>query len=665
MKKPTPGAVVFPLGIFALNCYFAKGLFSLEYSQFMGSIEGAYIAISRYMIGNWRDLTWFPLWYGGIPFQNTYPPLLHAVVALAALVFRISPANAHHFVTALFYALGPVALYALAVRFTGSRWYGFWAGWIYSILSPCLFLMPLVRADSGRLLGPRRFVDLVQYGEGPHVTSLALLPVALLFLDVALEKRTPLWYVLTAAGMAAVALSNWLGTFTLAIAVFAYLVARSSTVDAWKAWLRTLGLGALAYAMACSWIPPSTIRDIRYNSELVGGAFEHAYQRWPVYAAIAVLAALLLKFAMQRLRFSMATQFALLFALLIGAIPLSAEWFQVAMAPQPERFQLELDLAVCLAVALVFRAMDGKIAQPYKLLSVAFLLGLGYFPARLDRRIARDVVQPIDISQTIEYKTAQWFDKQMNGGRVLAPGSISFWMNAFTDTPQFRGGFDQGIVNRTNSRVDYQILSSEGAGDLAAAVAAQWMDAYGVQAIAVGGAGSRETYQPFRRPEVFANTFPVAMREGGDAVYWLPGRSVSLAHVMARQDLVRDQPINGLDLAQMQRYVAALHGPERTPATFRWTSRHSAEIQTTTLRPDQVLSVQITYHPGWHALANGESCRLSGDGLGQMVAEPRCADTCRVLLTYDGGWEMRAARVVSWSSLAGCVLWIVFYRRGR
>ena len=62
----------FPLLIFAINFYFIKELYSLEYSQFMGSIEAAYISISRYMIENWRDLTWFPLWYGGIPFQNTY-----------------------------------------------------------------------------------------------------------------------------------------------------------------------------------------------------------------------------------------------------------------------------------------------------------------------------------------------------------------------------------------------------------------------------------------------------------------------------------------------------------------------------------------------------------------------------------------------------------------
>src|SRR2546421_5209824 len=114
--KATWKAAGFPLALLALNVYFTKELFTLEYTQYMGSIEAAFISISRYMLENWRDLTWFPLWYGGIPFQNTYPPLLHAIVAVTAGVFRISPALAHHAVTACKCCRGPFVLYFPAVR---------------------------------------------------------------------------------------------------------------------------------------------------------------------------------------------------------------------------------------------------------------------------------------------------------------------------------------------------------------------------------------------------------------------------------------------------------------------------------------------------------------------------------------------------------------------
>jgi hypothetical protein len=650
----------FPLLLLAVNLYIAKDLFFLEYGQFMWSIEGAYIAISRYMIENWRDLTWFPLWYGGIPFQNTYPPFLHAVVALAAVTFRISPAHAHHIVTAVFYCLGPIALYALALRLTGSRWYGFWAGWIYSIVSPSLFLLPVIRGDSDSLFEPRRFHVLAVYGEGPHITSLALLPAALLSLNLALSKRTPLWYVIAAISMAAVALSNWLGAFALSIAIFAYLLAYSATWDAWKPWLTTLGLGALAYALACYWIPPSTIRDISYNARTVGGDFGQTYTMLPIFLTAGLLAAVLLKYAMHRLKVSAALQFSMLFALLMGAIPLASEWFKIALVPQPERYHLEFDLALCLAVVLGFRSFDCKIPGRFKALLAGALMVLSLFPARLDRRFARRVVKPVTISDTIEYQTAKWFDSHIQGGRVLAPGTISFWMNAFSDTPQLGGGFDQGIVNRTHDMVAYQIFSGEGAGDHAGEIATLWLRAYGAQAVAVGGAHSREIYKPFRRPDVFASSFPLALRDGDDSIHWVPGHDDTLAHVMSPESLVRDRPTFGRDLTETQGYVEAL----TKPAKFRWTSRHSA-VTEAALRPEDVVSVQITYHPGWRALANGKPCRVSSDGLGQIVVAPACSGECTLDLVYDGGPEMRAATIVSGASWLGCLVWILFSRRKR
>jgi hypothetical protein len=651
---------VFPLLLLALNLYIAMDLFSLEYSQFMGSIEAAYISISRYMIENWHDLTWFPLWYGGIPFQNTYPPFLHVLVALAAVLFRISPAQAHHIVTAIFYCLGPIALYALALRLTGSRSTSFWVAWFYSIISPCLFLMPLARKEVAGLLIPRRFDVLVVYGEGPHIAVLALLPAALLSLDLALLKRTPLWYVVAAASMAAVALTNWLGAFALAIAVFAYLMAKSDGLDEWKKWVTALGLGALAYAMACYWIPPSTIHDISINARSVGGDYQHVYQTLPLFVAIGIIASVLIKYTMHRARASVALQFSVLFALLMGAIPLSEAWFKRAIVPQPERYQLEMDLAVCLAAVFALRAQVDKIPGRFRAPVACALLALSFFPIRSDRRFARRTTKPTDISGTIEYKIAKWFDSNVQGGRVLAPGSISFWLNAFTDTPQVDGGFSQGMVNRTHDPITYQIFSANGAGARAAEIDTLWFRAYGVEAIAVGGSASREIYKPFQHPETFANAFPQAMRDGDDAVYWVPGRSASLAHVIASDSVVRDRPIHGLDITETQVYVQSLN----SPANFRWTSRHSAEIEAT-LRPEQVVSVQITYHPGWRALANGKSCPLFSDGLGQIVMEPNCGGACKLELIYDGGFEMQAAKILSGASWLGCIAWILFYQRKR
>jgi hypothetical protein len=356
---------------------------------------------------------------------------------------------------------------------------------------------------------------------------------------------------------------------------------------------------------------------------------------------------MLLKFTMQRVTLTAPMQFSILFLVLIGAIPLSAEWLNVAIVPQPERYHLEMDLALCLLLGLLFL----RIRIPYKAAFAALLLLLSIFPIRQDRRIARRMVKPIDAAHTVEYQTAKWLESNAGGGRVMAAGPTSYWLNAFTDTPQFGGGFDQGVVSRTYALVNYQILSAAGAGPRAAEIAAVWLRAYGVQAIAAQG--------PFSHPEAFTDSFPPAIHDGDVAVYWVPGRANSLAHVLPRDSMVRTVPLNGLDIAQTQIYVNALR-----PATFRWASHHSAEIHAD-VSAGEVISVQITYHPGWHAAANGQNCPLSSDGLGQIVIEPRCDGACTVQLRYDGGMEMKFARILSWASSVGCVAWIVFYRRKR
>ena len=87
--------------LFAINAYVVRELFTAEFIAQMGSIEGVYIGLARYIAANWRDLSWFPAWYGGIPFQNAYPPVFPVLVATAtaggaspAVAFPSSPAPA-------------------------------------------------------------------------------------------------------------------------------------------------------------------------------------------------------------------------------------------------------------------------------------------------------------------------------------------------------------------------------------------------------------------------------------------------------------------------------------------------------------------------------------------------------------------------------------------
>src|SRR5690348_1689874 len=166
-----------------INIYICNDLFRAEFTQRMESIEGPFISISSYAMKHWGDLTWFPLWFTGMPFHQVYQPGLHLTVAAVGTLFHQSPQHAYHIVTALTYCLGPVTLFLLCRHATGWRGWAFVVGLFYSLVSVSCFFVPAIRNDAGGLLLSRRYQVLVHYGEGPHTTGLMLIPLVIYCLD--------------------------------------------------------------------------------------------------------------------------------------------------------------------------------------------------------------------------------------------------------------------------------------------------------------------------------------------------------------------------------------------------------------------------------------------------------------------------------------------------
>jgi hypothetical protein len=267
-------------------------------------------------------------------------------------------------------------------------------------------------------------------------------------------------------------------------------------------------------------------------------------------------------------------------------------------------------------------------------------------------RTAREWEQPIDITRTIEYKTARWLAANMPQARVFAPGTIGFWLNAFTDNPQITGGFDNGILNPLAPHVIFQVY----AGDKQQ-VMIDLMNAYGVDAVIGGGKDSAEFYHPIAHPEKFAGMTEL-WRDRGDAVYSIPRESRSLAHVILPSGLVQLQPL-GYDTTPIRPYLAALDDPAMPRAPLRWLAPNRAEIRAAGLRPEHLVSVQVSWDKGWKAYAGGRPAAAWGDKLGQIVVQPRCTGACQVDLVWDGGTERALSIWASVLALAGGFVWLL------
>lgn len=646
MAKPAMLAAV----LFGVNAYIAAALFTTEYTQHMGSIEAAYIGISRWIIEHPWDLKWFPLWYGGIPFQNAYPPLLHLLDALVAAVAGISPALAYHAVSAFMYCLGPALLFWFAWRVTGERGASFLAALFYSLFAPSAVLAPVIARDMGSALASRRFHALVMYGEGPHITSMALIPLALLFFHWAVTRRTPARVYLAAAGVAAVALANWLGAFALAAALLCYLLAFWN-----RDWLRSAlwaaGIGLLAYALALPWIPPSTIAAVRRNAQYVVGHYPLSGMH-VVYGLLLAGALASLWLLLRRLRVHAFLQFGMLFSLVMGAIALTGHWFGIYLLPQPERYHLEMDMGISLVVGFAAWTLASRWPRMVRIIGVAAAIIFAIIQVDHHKYFARKWVEPLDIRTTIEYQTARWLQENMPGTRVFATGSIKFWMNAFADNLQLGGGFDQGITNPMIPMVTFGIPFTEGNPE----TCRTWLRAYGIDAAVVSGPKTRDAYRDYHDAGKFAGVFPELRRDGDDVIYAVPRRHRSLAHVVRRGDVVKQALEYFPNVEPLKAYESSLEDPSLPEAKLVWRSPHELFVSAQFAR-ENVLSVQLTYHRGWHASVEGQQRRMEPDALGLMAIDPDCEGACTVRLVYDGGIEMRLAYIVCACALLGGLLW--------
>jgi hypothetical protein len=630
--------------LFAVNALFVRALFVTEYTRHMGSIEGAYIGLSRWILQHPFDVGWFPLWYGGIPLQNAYPPLLHVLVAVVAGLLGISPALSHHAVSAVFFCLGPVTLFWCAAAIGASRPAAFLGALLYSLASPALLLTP----------GMRRWVrleNLVQYGEGPHTAALALLPLAVLTVHWSLERPGPARTLLAALAVAAVPLTNWIGAFALTLMLAAYLLARAVEA-AWPALaMRAAAIGALAYALAASWIPPSTLGAIARNAQYVEGNFQTT-SRQLVYAASIALGAAALLVAMRRA--GLLLRFAALFVFFAGALVLAHAWLGVAIIPQPWRYLPELELALAFAACWLFSRLR-PLPRLLAFAGLAFAMSLN--PVSYFKRAA-ELIQPIEIQQTVEYRAANFLKQS---GRAYLSGSAQFWATAFSDVPLVGGGFDQGRINPVNAALDFAIPYTLADGPRTAL----WLRLLGADSVYVSGPQSPDAYrQEWRDPRKFEGVLEEIWRDRDTYIYQVPTNR-TLAHAIRREHVVPRAPVNVEDVAPVLPLAQALEAAlDRPPLRFEWLSPSRARV-TGQVAAGELIFLQVNYHPGWRAASVGRDLPIQRDGLGFMVLDPGCSGPCQVSLRFDGGAEMLAARAARWAALALVAAWWMVQRRRR
>ena len=639
---------MYGIGLLWLNVYICRDLFFTEYTGHMNSMQGFWIAIARLGTSHWWQPGWWPYWDGGMPFEFTYAPLIPGLTALFAHVGGLSPARALQSVTGVFYCLAPVTLFVMCVALTRYPGWSFVAGVVYSLLAPTQIVIPDEAFSFRRFGEARRLYLMAVWDETPHVAALTMLPLVVLFTTLAIRTHRRRYWVAAGAFMALAVLANAFGGTMLIITLTCLLLTLN-----FERWARNIAgvtlTGLLAWLIVSPTLPPSLIQTIRFNAHV------HGDSGWDVHAltalSVVVLGAIALMNFLNRRKVEWWMRFFALLAWVMSTIPLLYYKFDRHFIPQPGRYKIEAEFALAILFVFTAKLLIDRLPVSIRVGLALFAISVAAEQVVSHRKYAKTAIRPMDVTGTIEYRTAKWAEANLSHGRVAYPGSMAIWFNAFSDSHQWAGSSYATAYNPVQQQAYVRWVYSRSSEDAEAALL--WMKAFGVTAYAIPGKSSPEFWKAIDNPKAFGPC-EVLWEQDDTRICRLSGARPSFAHVMPIEGLAQTQPKNGYDLVHVQRYAAALDRSK--PTDFRWEGTNAASVKAI-VPAGHVISIQMNHHPGWSARANGKQVEVLKNGLGLIAVAPNCDGPCDIRLVYDGGWEQRLCRWTSMLTVLAIMVW--------
>jgi len=638
-------AILFVLASILLAPYYTH-----KYTDQWPSIESTFISDARFLVAHWPHPRWQPLWYTGTRFDYIYPPALRYGTALLSMIFGWWTVKAYHFYTTFFYCVGISGVYLL-VRVGGrSRAMAYLCAMATGLMSPSFLLFKNVRIDAGNWHVPWRFSALVRYGEGPHITALCLLPIALAFAWRSLEARRPRSLVLAAIFSAAVVSNNFYGATSLAIffplLVWSFFVTRGAKGTL----VPTLVIPMAAYGLTAFWLSPSYLRVTLHNMQYVSQK-GNAWSGMLAAATLVVFAIASYWLARSRREYTWGV-FIIGSLVFFGLNVIGNQFWNFRVMGEPGRLIPELDLVMILAAGLVCEWAWMR-PGPWLKVAVAVVVIVAFGTTRHYIKNARHIIRPWPNYQSrVEYRITDWLWKNMPDARVLPSGTVRFWFDAWHDLNEMSGGSEQGLLNPVEPNAGWELAIGTNPEP-----AFLWLKAMAVDAIYIPGPTSEEPYKDGTHHDRYF-TLPVLFDDGqGNTLYNSQRRYAARARVVDTAKLAATiPPRTNDDLGCLRPYVDVIENGPDSRVTIERPSTDSMLLHAK-FAPGQSLLVQETWDPSWQAWSDGRRLPVRKDVMNFMVIDPPPGDrTIRLEfampLENRIGWGLTGLTVVGLIALA-------------
>ena len=646
-------------------------LFTGEFTQHLGSIEVSYIQMARFIESSSPQFLWQPNWYLGYPMSVLYTPLLPILEYLAKIFFNISYSHAYRVITAFGYIGVLVSIYLLGKEISKSALAGFVSGLIFGICPSIFSLMySEIGADSflTEIIEPRRFTNLIRWGEGPHTISLFFVPLAGLFLLKFLKKGNKFTMLLAVFFSAIVAMTNIVGAWALILLDFSLIFGSLCEKDSEfiniikKSLLVTL----LTYGVIAFW----------FNSVFLSTFFREggsSLNYWSMMfpwglMGIIIIFILFYLFGQKILSkisgLSGTCMFLILTFVIVNTYFASGE-SKLELVPQALRLSLETDIAVALMIGLLVSVVINLIAKINKAISYGVSVSvLGFailffgprqlnLSANLPKYTQSLEKTGKDLKTTNMYQVAQNLSKKVKADeRVFVAGNYSFYLNYFANIGQLRGALYQSATHPWAEHIYYQETNGSDAQ-----ISLAWLKIANIGKLVISGQGDIYA-DDFKHPDKFDNILEFDEEIMGDKYYNVPLVNASLAKGVAAEISKVTTPVNAIDREPILQYVNILESG-KSKLNIKQIQNNQYQISGN-LEPGELILTQITHADGWVTYdEKGKKLEVKKDPLGFILIKPLAANIL-INLQYQNPISVKIGKLVT--ILTGIIILILIIK---
>lgn len=622
-------SLCFILGILIINIILIWPLFTSAYTNFLGSYEAVYIAEARFIFNNFPHLTYNSLWHLGFPFYLFYNPLLPYLISGIHAVSHIDFSYIYRLLVGIGYISAPLTLYLFVKYLTRRELPAVIAALAFSTATNFFaFISPGI-LDDLKTYGfiPWKLIGLVVYGQGPHIIALALIPLASLFFLHTLKYPSLKYYIFTGILSALVALTHWPSFILLILMQLILLFSEILLGHTFRKFKTAFFCYLISYGFAAFWLNPSFL----HSSYSLGGP--EILSNWvkviPIsFVIVPVLITILFLIFDRRPRLQ-PFQVGFFWFLIPLIFIIAYNNYGKSLVPKPDFLAPELGLtgAVLLGVLatiiliVIFRILRTKVRprvyNVVNLSSYVFIIGIFIFLSSLSFKPAHNLVRGnSNIKETSVYKVAQYI-KEQGGGRVLAEGESSLWLNVFSDSSQVTGFSELGDSHHFDDLGAKEIFKGEDK-DLVSA----WLSSFNAKYLIIDKNRSQR-YEGYLEKDIEIDDW---------VVFKVPLKNDSIVKIVETEKIDQISFSESISGEEIKNYSSII-SQNQAFITSEWprTNKLNFEVE---LSDNQGVIIQSTYDKGFSASSNGKFLKVQKGPLDFIYLKPNKSGNVKIELSH-------------------------------